>query len=271
MAIINTEIAKAIDNIRMPFIKNTGMFGESTLSTQEQEARASRSMKFLLAVSGGPDSQVLLKAFPHVCKEIGSLEYNAPIKCIAVGINHGLRAEADSELSLAEELASNIGVPFIRSKVHIEGSSNIQCKARDVRYERLYEIANEHQCDYVVTAHHFDDKAETVFMRLLRGEGMGSLAVMPELSGRIFRPLLHVTRADIMGYIKRWNLKFAIDPSNMNSHYLRSRIRHEIFPILEEINPCIKKRLVNLANEIGGHDGIRKWVSEELTRMVMKQ
>jgi tRNA(Ile)-lysidine synthase len=164
-----------------------------------------------------------------------------------------------------------MGVPFIRSKVYIEGTSNIQCKARDARYERLYEIANEHECDYVVTAHHFDDKAETVLIRIIRGEGMGSLAVLPMISGRILRPLLNVTRTDIMGYVKRWNLKFAIDPSNMNPHYLRSKIRHEIFPLLESINPNIKRRLVNLSDEIAAHENVKKFVCEELAAMVMGQ
>jgi len=251
MAVINLEIKDAIARVK------------SILSASYDGSL--RSPAFLLAVSGGPDSQALLKAFPHVCAEF------VGVKCIACGIDHGLRPEANSELNLAEDLASTMGVPFIRSQVHINGTSNIQCKARDARYERLYEIANTHECDYVVTAHHFDDKAETVLIRIIRGEGMGSLAVLPMISGRILRPLLNVTRANIMGYVKRWNLKFAIDPSNMNPHYLRSKVRHEIFPLLESINPNIKRRLVNLSDEISAHENVKKFVCEELAAMVMKQ
>src|SRR5512136_1426916 len=81
---------------------------------------------FLLAVSGGPDSQCLLKAFPHVAAKFG-------YGCVAVGINHGLRAEANSELDLAEELAGQMKVPFFRAKVKLAGHSNIQCEARIVR------------------------------------------------------------------------------------------------------------------------------------------
>ena len=271
MAVINVEIKNAIEAIRMLFVKNTGLLGESALSSHERELRATRPMKFLLAVSGGPDSQALLKAFPHVCKEIGELKYCAPIGCIACGINHGLRAEADAELDLAENLAHDMDIEFVRHKIHIEGTNNIMCKARDLRYEKLYEVADEFGCDYVVTAHHFDDKAETVLIRLLRGEGVGSLAVLPILSGRIFRPLLNITRADIMGYIKRWNLPYATDPSNSNFHYLRSRIRHEILPLLEEINPAIKKRLVSLSNEIDFFEDAKRWINEELTSKVMNQ
>ena len=225
MAIINVEIKDAIERL----------------------LDGRKAVTFLLAVSGGPDSQVLLKAFPHVCEALEK-KHNVHLKCVAAGINHGLRPEADAELDLAEKTAEDM--LFIRSRVHIDGSSNIQCKARDARYSRLIEIADANECDYVVTAHHFDDKAETVFIRLLRGDGVGSLAVLPEVSGRIFRPLLNVTREDIMGYIKRWSIPYAMDPSNANLHYLRSQIRHDILPMLEMINPRFKTRLVNLANEI---------------------
>ena len=194
----------------------------------------------LLAVSGGPDSQVLLKAFSHVAK-------NFNIKCFAMGINHGLREDADRELDLAENLASELDILFFRRKVKVESGASVQAHARDARYQALKEQAAVLRARYIVTGHHFDDRAEAVLIRLLRGKNLGSLGVMPTVSGQIFRPMLKVHREEIMSYCKRWNLQYALDPSNDNIDYLRVKIRKEILPLFMELNPQFKARL----NEIG--------------------
>ena len=204
---------------------------------------------FLLAVSGGPDSQCLLKAFPHVASKFG-------YKCIAVGINHGMRAEAEAELDLAEELAGKMKVPFFRANVKLTSHSNVQCEARVLRYGQLYTLADEHKCGFVVTAHHFDDRAETVLIRLLRGHGVGSLAVMPPIAGRVYRPMMSIKRSEIIRHLNRWHVKFAHDPSNDNTKYLRVKIRKEILPLMEAINPQIKQRLNDLSDELLDHRSI---------------
>lgn len=197
---------------------------------------------FTLGVSGGADSQCLLLSFPRVAKEMGH-------SCIAVGIDHGFRQEANSELDLAESLAKQSDTPFYRQKVKvIDGPDGKQSHARDARYNALFSYNN-----IVVTAHHFDDYAETVMIRLLRGHNIGSLKVLPELSGNgtgVYRPILSVTRERIIAHLNRWNVKYANDPSNENTDYLRVRIRKEILPMLESINPKIKERLVNLSEEL---------------------
>lgn len=203
---------------------------------------------FILAVSGGPDSQCLLKSFPHVALGFGH-------SCIAVGIDHGLRPEAGKELELAQSLAYSIGIGFHREQVHIMGKSNLQAKAREERYRALFDYANRFSADYVVTAHHFDDRAETVLIRLIRGDGIGSLAVLPEVTERVcghalFRPMLQVTRSEILRHLKRWGVLYASDPSNENTHYLRVKIRKEILPALEELNPRIRERLNAIADEL---------------------
>lgn len=196
----------------------------------------------LLAVSGGADSQVLLKSFPHVAKEFN-------IKCFAVGINHGLREDADKELDLAESLASKIGVPFLRKKIKVERKGSLQEDARNARYAALNDVCGVVRSKYIVTAHHYDDRAETVLMRLLRGKNIGSLAVLPLISGNIFRPMLSVTKEDIKGYCKRWKLDYANDPSNEDTDFMRVKIRKEILPMLESLNPKFKIRLNDLADE----------------------
>lgn len=199
--------------------------------------------KFLLAVSGGPDSQCLLLAFSHVARKLG-------LSCVAVGVNHGLRPEADAELELAKDLASKVGVPYKRVGIKVAKGGNLMARARDARYKALLAEADAQECDYVVTAHHFDDRAETVMIRLIRGENLGSLGVLPMLNGRVFRPMLQVTRADIERHLKRWGVSFATDPSNSNTHYLRIKIRKEIMPMFEALNPKFKARLNAIADEV---------------------
>jgi tRNA(Ile)-lysidine synthase len=196
-----------------------------------------KNLTFLLAVSGGSDSQVLLKSMSHVAKKLGH-------KCYAMGINHGLRLEAGKELDLAESLATSMNVSFFKQSVIVEKGPSVQAKAREVRYEALFNKLVEIKGDYIVTAHHLNDRAETVLMKLIRG---GSLNVLPIVSGQLFRPLLEVPKEDIMKYIKRWNISYAEDPSNKSKKYLRSRIRYELIPLLQEMNPSIINRL----NEIG--------------------
>lgn len=218
MAVINQEISRSL--------AETGVSNE----------------KLVVAVSGGPDSQVLLSAISHVSKRHG-------VKIFAVGIDHCLRNEANAELDLAEGLAQSLSVPFHRFKVTVSPGASVQAMAREARYAMLNEFADDVGARYITTAHHYDDRAETVLIRLLRGKNIGSMGVLPVISGRVFRPMLKVTRQDVMNYCKRWDLKYATDPSNSNDKYLRVKIRNEILPLLEELNPQIRSRLNDLADE----------------------
>jgi tRNA(Ile)-lysidine synthase len=200
--------------------------------------------RFLLAVSGGPDSQALLKAFPHVAKKLGHEVV------VAVGVNHGIRPEADSELQLAEELSRSIGVTFETRRIQIEPGGNIQARARDGRYAALHDAANEWGAGQIVTAHHSDDRAETVLLRLLRASGAGSLAVLPSLSGRVFRPLLRVRRSALLAYCGVHGLQYATDPSNANERYTRVWLRQTVLPLLRERFPDVDDKLNLVADDM---------------------
>ena len=196
----------------------------------------------VLAVSGGPDSQAMLKC-------VGHLRGRLKVDPVAVGIDHGLRRAAGGELDLAEGLAKELGVPFVRRVVHVDQSGSLQAAARNARYEALLEEADAVGARYVVTAHHWDDRAETVLFRLLRGRGIGSLAIMPPVSGRIFRPLLGARHEELLEYCRRWDLSYALDPSNEDDKYTRVLIRRKILPMLEEISPQLRSRLNDLGDE----------------------
>lgn len=204
--------------------------------------RSDKPRRFVLAVSGGPDSQCLLKAFPHVLRNVWPEAH-----CAAVGVNHGLRPEADSELDLARELALSQQIPFSRVRVTVPKGPSLQAQARDARYLALHSQATP--SGYVVTAHHFDDRAETVLIRLLRGSSLWALGVMPEVTGGVFRPMLQVRREEIDVYLARWSVKSATDPSNADPKYLRTRVRHEILPQMEKLSPRIREKLNDIADE----------------------
>ena len=207
---------------------------------------------FVLAVSGGPDSQCLLKAFPHIAIPLGHT-------ISAVGIDHGLRPEARAELDLAERLAGQCGVPFHRVQLAVPAGSNLQHRARDARYRALRTsgqhlvtpspFATAHD-SFIVTAHHADDKAETVMIRLLRGEGAGALGVLPELHTDLFRPMLNLRRTDILAYLERWGVPYASDPSNLDEKYLRVWIRRKVMPLLTERSPRIVEKLCHVADDL---------------------
>jgi tRNA(Ile)-lysidine synthase len=210
----------------------------------------SEPSRFLLAVSGGPDSQVLIKSFSHVCRDFGH-------SVSALGVNHGLRQEADYELDLAESLCDSIKVPFTRVKIHLEKGSDLQNRARIARYEILLDAASKDGSN-VVTAHHFNDRAETVLIRLLRSTDAKCLAVLPELQSYkykghhigLYRPMLQVTRDEIMAYAKRWRIPYATDPSNGDDHYLRVWVRNTLLPLLREKSPAIDEKLNKISDDL---------------------
>lgn len=198
---------------------------------------------FILAVSGGRDSQVLLKSFPFIARQMGhTME--------AVGVDHGLRPEAGEELDLAEDLAKQVGIPFRRVRVVVSGEGSPQAAARDARYEALRDVAKMVGARRIVTAHHADDRAETVLIRMLRASGAGSLAVLPAVSADIYRPMLKLTRQDITAYAEKWNLRWADEPSNMDEHYTRVWIRNQVLPMMRERFPDIDSKLNLIADDM---------------------
>jgi tRNA(Ile)-lysidine synthase len=201
---------------------------------------------FVLAVSGGPDSQCLLKSIPHIV---------GPSRCIAVGVNHGLRPEANEELDLAENLAKSIGVPFRRVKIKVAKGPNLQARAREARYEALRTAARGLSHAVIVTAHTEDDKAENLLIGLIREGNLKTIRRLhtPVNEIPVFRPLLNVTREEIMRYLKRWSVPYATDPSNSDPKYLRVWVRNELLPMLEKKRPGFKKKLLKeqLVRQLG--------------------
>jgi tRNA(Ile)-lysidine synthase len=206
------------------------------------EARIESSTRLLVAVSGGVDSMVLLHVLSKLRPRLG-------FSLFAHGIDHGLRAEAGPELDLAERFASELDVPFDRSSVSLSAGGNLQARARAARYGALRERAKELGASLIATAHHADDRAETVLLRLLRGTSPRGLAVLPVRSADLVRPLIRARRRDIEAHAQRHRVPFSEDPSNRDPRYLRVRVRRELLPLLAELSPGIVDNLTTLADE----------------------
>jgi len=225
----------------------------------EDEIRLPPGSRLVVAVSGGPDSMALL----HV---LARLSGRARMELVAHGVDHGLRPEAALELDLAEQLARALKVPFERTRVALAEGGNLQARAREARYAALEAAAARADAAAIATAHHADDRAETVIMRLLRGAGPDGLAVLPATADRkhaddplsagappsrlLVRPFLRARRADVLAHLRRHEVAFAEDPSNLDRRFLRTRVRHEVMPLLEDLSPGVVRHLCALADHL---------------------
>ncbi|NOU34324.1 MAG: tRNA lysidine(34) synthetase TilS [Polyangiaceae bacterium] len=180
------------------------------------------------------------------------------LRLSAHGVDHGLRPEAAKELDLAAALAGSLGVPFGRTVLAVPPGGNLQARARAARYDALARAARTDDAAVIAIAHHADDRAETVLLRLLRGAGPVGLAVMPETAPcpgapdlQLLRPMLRATRADVLLHLERHRLLVASDPSNADPRYLRVRVRRELLPHLADLSPRIVAHLNALADALG--------------------
>lgn len=187
--------------------------------------------KLLLAVSGGIDSVALT----HLCAQ---LELNFAI----AHCNFNLRGEeSDADETFVVQLGENLNVEvFVESFDTLnyaqEHKLSTQMAARELRYNWFQDLAESLNFDYILTAHHADDQLETFLINFLRGTGLDGLTGIPEFNDDIARPLLPFSREDIEAYLKNANVLWREDSSNISTKYLRNKLRHEVVPILKDIN-----------------------------------
>ena len=201
----------------------------------------------VVAVSGGADSVALLRA---LCQAgVGPLT--------VAHLNHRSRgAESDADEAFVRDLAASLGLDFRARSVDVAArGGNFEEAARRVRYEFFAEVAAGVGAAWVATGHTADDQAETVLHRLVRGTGLqglrGIAAVQERPDGAtgaaVVRPLLSVTRADVLDHLATLNQPYRQDATNADPHFTRNRIRHELLPLLRTFNPEVVTALVRLA------------------------
>jgi tRNA(Ile)-lysidine synthase len=201
-----------------------------------------RGSSVLVAVSGGPDSMALLHVLAGLRRDLG-------FGVFAHGVDHGLRTEATAELDMAAAFARKLDVPFGRTRVTVGGGANLQARARTARWEALHAAARSTGAVRIATGHHADDRAETLVMRILRGTTTRGLAVLPPREGERIRPMLRARRSDVDAHVRRHHVPHSLDPSNQDPRFLRVRVRQEILPVLERLNPRVVEHMYALADD----------------------
>ena len=212
---------------------------QKLLQMMQAKGYFNRHKKILVAVSGGADSMSLLHFLYNHQKDLD-------IQLGIAHVNHKQRQESEHEEAYLRHWAEEHKVPFHYSAFSGKFSENA---ARTFRYEFFKQVMKAYDYSALVTAHHTDDQAETIFMRLLRGSRLrhltGISAIRPFGTGQIIRPFLHLTKAQLP-------VTFHFeDRSNTSLAYLRNRIRLSYLPTLSQENPKIKEHLCLLAEEIG--------------------
>ena len=193
---------------------------------------------YLLAVSGGKDSTALVHLFQHhqLTFEIAHCNFH-------------LRGEdSDHDEQFVQELAAQTGKQlhvksFDTLAVQKKSGKSVEMVARELRYEWFLTLCPE--ADYVVTAHHADDNAETLLLNLTRGTGLKGMTGIPARNGRLLRPLLPFTAEEILHYLHENQFPYCTDQTNFSTQYQRNKIRHEVLPVLQDINPEIIHTLCN--------------------------
>ena len=199
----------------------------------------------LVALSGGADSVALL----HTLHE---LKY----KCKALHCNFHLRGEeSDRDQKFAENLCSELGIEihvkhFDTNEYASQKHISIEMAARELRYDWFEQCVSENYGKVVAVAHHEDDNVETFIINLTRGSGINGLKGMKIKNGNIVRPLLNIPRADILSYLESIGQEYVTDSTNLQNEYTRNKIRLDIIPLFEKINPSFKKSIAETAQRL---------------------
>ncbi len=203
----------------------------------------------LIGVSGGPDSVALVSVMTALAPRFG-------LRLGIAHLHHMLRGTAsDEDARFVADLARRHGIPYHMERRDVRRYKksrklSLEEAARQVRYDFFDAIAQEHGYDTIALGHHADDNAEQVLMALLRGSGPAGLSGIPPVrAGRIVRPLIDVTRAELIDYLDACGIPYRVDATNTDIRFLRNRVRHCLLPsLLREYNPRFIQTLNRLAD-----------------------
>jgi len=203
----------------------------------------------IVGLSGGPDSVALLS----VLIKLG-------YRCIAAHVNFHLRgAESNNDEMFVRSLADKLQIPlhtidFKTNEYAKNEGISIEMAARTLRYDWFGNLAQITDAQAIAVGHHLDDNLETMLLNLIRGTGLRGLTGMPVRNGKIVRPFLGTSRSDIRDYLDSEKINFVTDSSNTSSEIVRNKIRHEVLPLLESINPAFREKLTETRNYLSQSD-----------------
>lgn len=217
--------------------------------------------RYILAVSGGVDSMVLLDL----------LSQNSGVELIVAHFNHGIRKDADKDERLVKNKAKEYGLSFEVGFGNL-GKNTSEDAARKARYSFLLDLKEKYKANSVITAHHQDDLVETAIINLLRGTGRRGL-ISITTNKKVTRPLIHHAKKELLAYAKTNNIKWHEDSTNQDESYLRNYVRRQIIPKLSierrekiieditrvsEIDDLIEPQIAKLSHQISNNSEINR-------------
>lgn len=227
--------------------------------------------RVIVALSGGPDSTALLTVLASIAGEMN-------LELFVAHFNHGLRGkESDFDEQYSRRLARKLGLVFCAGKLNKKNRAkgiSPEDFYRRQRYAFLEKTAAKYRAQKIALGHHRNDQAETVLLNLLRGSGLEGLrGIQPKRDEIIIRPLLEVSRKEIMAYLNTSDIEYRQDSSNKNIKYLRNQIRAELIPYLrEKYNPKIEENLSRMAEILRNEDEfIKKQVTGSLRKVFIQK
>lgn len=209
--------------------------------------------QIICAVSGGADSMALLWSMYLLQEKLG-------IRLSAAHFNHHLRGEeSDGDETFVREFCARFEIPLYCGGAQVTaGEKGLEAAAREARYAFFATLPGK-----IATAHTADDNAETVLLHLVRGAGLKGLGGIAPVRGDIIRPMLNVTRQDVLSLLEAYSIPFRVDSSNAGDQFLRNRLRHRVMPLLQEENPRLAENLSAMALSLREDDQALSQLSGE--------
>ena len=230
----------------------------------EKEHLFSPDDKLLVALSGGADSVALLRVL-----------HTAGYQCEAAHCNFHLRGEeSNRDEQFVRQLCQKYGIrlhtiDFNTTQYATEKRISIEMAARELRYNWFEKIKEECGAHVIAVAHHQDDSVETMLLNLIRGTGITGLLGIRPRNGAIVRPLLCINREEIIRYLQQIGQDFVTDSTNLEDEYTRNKIRLNLLPLMQEINPSVKNSLIETSNHLNDVATIyNKVIDEAKTRII---
>lgn len=232
---------------------------QKTAQYMKEHKMAQPGERIVLGLSGGMDSVCLF----HILLELGyDLE--------AVHVHHGIRGkEADRDEDFAKNLCEKYGVSFHSYHFHVpeigrEQHLSVEEAGRNVRRQAFLEVLKKTGADHIALAHHGNDRAETLLFHMIRGTGLKGLTTMKPCSGVYIRPLLWTERKEIAAFVEKHHYDYVEDETNCLPEYTRNKLRHQILPLLQEINPASTAHLCAAAEKL---DAVEEYIVREAEKL----
>ena len=201
----------------------------------------------VVGVSGGPDSMALLYILNEFKEKMN-------LRLICAHVNHNTRKETIKEEEYIREYCKKNKIIFETIKINSWGDDNFENEARSVRYNFFEELIDKYKAKYLMTAHHADDLIETILMRIVRGSTLkgysGFSKVVNKGKYKIVRPLITLTKDEIIDFNKKNNIKYFIDSTNNEDKHTRNRYRHVVLPFLKSENPNVHKKFIKFSETL---------------------